>query len=280
MTFRVVNLRKLGSGGYGDVFIGQRNDTGEYVVQKVLREWHLQPAREGFEREIRVLARKVPGLVPLLAWDLAARPPFYVMPYLQGGALTQYALSLSVSQLQNIAAELAVTLANLHAELEAHGDVKPDNILVARDGRLQIGDPLGNGTLFTMLFSGNRGGTPGYWAPEVRNGGPISRAADMYSYGVTLHHLVTGRKPQDGQPLHLRPEEEARAPKICEIIRACCQLQPDSRPTMREVLRMLHGAHWTNIQQEREQRRSIATAACVITGLVFLATALRANAAS
>ena len=176
MNLQVVNLQRLGSGGYGDVFIGQRSDTGEYVVQKVLREWRLQHAREGFEREVRVLARGLPGLVPLLAWDLTAQPPFYVMPYLAGGALRQYARSLTGNQLQNIAVELARTLANLHAALEAHGDVKPDNVLVTQDGRLQIADPLGNGTLFTMLFSGNRGGTPGYWAPEVRNGGSISRA--------------------------------------------------------------------------------------------------------
>jgi serine/threonine protein kinase len=89
VNFRVLGLRQLGSGGNGDVFIGQRNDTGEYVVVKFLREWHLKHAREGFEREIRLLGRGVPGLVRILGWDMSAQPPFYVMPYLEGGALTR-----------------------------------------------------------------------------------------------------------------------------------------------------------------------------------------------
>ena len=278
MNFRVVGLRQLASGGYGDVFIGQRNDTGEYVVRKILREWHLQHAREGFEREVRVLARGLPGLVPLLAWDLTAQPPFYIMPYLAGGALTKYAGTLSTNQLHNVAGELAQTLANLHSALEVHGDVKPDNILVTQDGRLQIADPLGNGTLFTMLFSGNRGGTPGYWAPEVRNGGSISRAGDVYSYGVRLHHLLTGRKPQEGQNLYLTQQEQVRAPKLSEIIKACCQIEPDSRPSMYEVLRMLGGSDWADIQGERERRRLLATAACLVTGVIFLGVALRGKA--
>lgn len=276
MNFEVFNLRQLDSGAYGDVFVGQRNDTGECVVQKILRDWHLQHAIEGFKREIGVLARGLPGLVPLLAWDLTARPPFYIMPYLAGGALTQYTRRLSVEQIQNIAAELAHTLASLHAALEAHGDVKPDNILVTQDGRLQVADPLGNGTLFTMLFSGNRGGTPGYWAPEVRNGRSISRAGDVYSYGATLHHLLTGRKPEDGQRLFLSPQDQARAPKLCEIIKACCQIEPNSRPTMQDVLRMLQGLPWANIQAERKQRQELATAVCAIGVLVFLGVALSA----
>lgn len=276
MSFRIVNRRQLDSGGYGDVFIGQRNDTGEYVTQKVLREWQLPHAMAGFKREVGVLARGLPGLVPLLAWDLTAQPPFYVMPYLPGGSLTKYVGTLSTRQLENIAGELARTLANLHAALEAHGDVKPDNILVTQDGRLQIADPLGNGTLFTMLFSANRGGTPGYWAPEVGKGGSISRAGDAYSYGVTLHHLLTGRKPQDGQRLYLTQEEQARAPKLCEIIQACWQIEPDLRPTMHEVLRMLGGTKWTDIQAERAQRRGLAVA-LVITCLIVLGVTLKAK---
>ena len=94
-----------------------------------------------------------------------------------------------------------VTLANLHAGYDVHGDVKPDNVLVTQEGRLQVADPLGNGSVFTMLFFENHGGTPGYWAPEVRAGGPISYAGDVHSYGATLYELLTGRRPRDGQRL-------------------------------------------------------------------------------
>jgi serine/threonine-protein kinase len=161
------------------LFIGQRDDNGSNVVVKYLREYRVDHARRAFKREVRILQRKLRGVVPLLFANADADRPYYVMPYLGGGTLTQYAGRLNDHQLQIIAVELAGILANLHAALEAHGDVKPDNVLVTHDGRLQVADPLGNGTVFTMLFSENHGGTPGYWAPEVRVGGSISRAGDV-----------------------------------------------------------------------------------------------------
>jgi len=274
MNFQVVNLRQLGSGGNGDVSIGHRSDTGEYVAVKFLRDWRLQHAREGFEREVRVLARGVPGLVPLLAWDLTAQPPFYVMPYLEGGALTPYAGKLTDNQLQNVAVQLARTLANLHAAYEVDGDFKPDNVLVTQNGQVQVGDPLGNGTVFTMLFAKNRGGTPGYWAPEIRGGGSISRTGDSYSYGATLYHLLTGRRRLDGQPLDTSSEGYRNAPKIREAIAACCQLDPNARPTMQEVLRVLNGEQWADIQIERKQRQQLVAVVCVFVGLLLVGHAL------
>jgi serine/threonine protein kinase len=274
MNFQILNQRLFRSGGNGNLFIGERSDTNQSVVVKSLREYHLPHARKAFAREVRVLARKLNGLVPLLGWDTGAEHPYYVMPYLNGGTLTQYAGRLTDVQLQVIAAELGRTLANLHAAYEAHGDVKPDNILVTHDGQLQIADPLGNGSVFTMLFSENRGGTPGYCAPEICAGDSISRAADVFSYGATMYHLHTGRRPQDGQRPYLVPGDYARAPKICEIITTCCQPEPRSRPTMQEVLRMLHGAQWADIQAERKQRRELATSACFIGCLVIMAAAL------
>src|SRR5436309_1658207 len=129
MRFQVVNLRPFRSGGNGDLFIGQRTDDGEYAVVKFLRECHNEHARKAFAREVNILARKLQGLVPLLFADLAGQPPYYVMPYLKGGALTQWAGRLTEDHLQTIAAELAHTLANLHTAHEAHGDLKPDNVL-------------------------------------------------------------------------------------------------------------------------------------------------------
>jgi len=55
MSHPILNLRQLGSGGNGDIYIGQRSDTGEWVVVKYLRESHLPYARKAFEREVRIL---------------------------------------------------------------------------------------------------------------------------------------------------------------------------------------------------------------------------------
>ncbi len=276
MSIQFVILRRLHSGGNGDLFIGRRNDGGEYVVIKYLREWHLAHARRAFAREVRVLERRLPGLMPVLFADTNAKHPHYVMPYLSGGSLTRYAGRLSDGQLHAIATELARTLAGLHAGHVTHGDVKPDNIMVSQDGRLQVGDPLGNGIGCTVLFSENHGGTPGYWAPEVCAGRPISHAGDAYSYGATLYHLLTGYRPRDGQRLDPISEGYVKASKIGEIVAVCCQSNPHVRPIMQEVLRMLRGEQWADIQATRKQHQELVTAACVVGVLVLLGAALTA----
>ena len=274
MSFSVVNLRFLRSGGNGDLYIGQRTDTGESVVVKYLRDYQLVHVRKAFEREVRILARKRHGLVPILGWDTDAECPYYVMPYFPGGPLTLYAGNLSDDQLHAVAADLALTLAAFHAGWCAHGDFKPDNVLVSEDERLQVADPVGNGLGCTGLFSQNRGGTPGYWAPEVHAGGRISPAGDVYSYGATLYQLLTGRRPRDDQRLDPTWEGYRSAPKIREVIAACCQFDPNARPTMQEVLRLLRGEQWAGIQAARKQRQQLFATACVIAILVLVGTSL------
>ena len=133
------------------------------------------------------------------------------------------------------------TLASMHAVQDAHGDVKPDNVLVADDGRIQVADPLGNGTLVTMFFSENRGGTPGYWAPEVRAWRFDSYAGDVYSYGATLSHLLTGMRPSDENQIASNSGSHLVAPLIRNVVAACCQIDANARPSMQEVLRILGG---------------------------------------
>jgi hypothetical protein len=268
------NLRLFQTGGNGDLYIGQQSSNGATVVVKLLREYGIAHARKAFAREVRMLARRIPGLMPLLFADTQGERPYYVMPYLKGGALTRYAGRLTDDQLQRIATELAGILANLHAAFEAHGDVKPDNILVNEHGRLQLGDPLGNGTMFTILFAPNRGGTPGYWAPEIRDGEPISYAGDVYSLGATMYHLQTGRRPQDGKRLDPTSEGFTNAPQVRELIMACCQQDPNARPTMREVVRILRGERWVDIQEKRRQVQEVFKLVCVVTIGVFFAVAL------
>jgi serine/threonine protein kinase len=95
MNFRVLNLRTFRSGGNGDLYVGRRSDTSESVVVKFLREAHLPHYRKAFAREVQLLTRKLPGIVPVLGWNTAADRPFYVMPYLKGGSLSKYAGNLT-----------------------------------------------------------------------------------------------------------------------------------------------------------------------------------------
>jgi serine/threonine protein kinase len=270
VNIRFVNLRPLDSGGNGDLFLAQCSDNGARIVIKFLREYWLPHARRAFERQARLQSRNLYGLVPVLFASTATERPYYVMPYLEGGPITQYAGRLTDGQLQAVAAELAKTLATLHAAFEVHGDVKPDNILITRDGQIRVADPLGNGTLLTMLFSKNRGGTPGYCAPEIWAGTPISRAGDVFSFAATMYHLATGRRPQQGQRPDLPPVALWEAPGLREAIAACSNFNPNARPSMQDVLRILRGDHWLDIQAKRQQAKAFVGVACALGFLVWL----------
>lgn len=274
--FRVVNQRPLNAGGNGDIFLGQRSDTGAYVVKKYLREYNSPHARTCFLREVRVLSRQYRGLVRLLDWDTEGERPYYVMPYLSGGSLTRYAGRLSESQLLAVAGDLAFTLADVHARFDAHGDIKPDNILVSEDGHLEVADPLGNGITCTVVFAHNHGGTPGYWAPEIAIGGAVSSAGDVFSYGATLYHLATGQRPGDGQRFDLGLLGQSIPAKVKEVIAACCDFNPEARPNIQEVLRVLRGERWEDIQAAHARVHGLVKAACVVGGVVLVGKLLAA----
>ena len=115
-----------------------------------------------------------------------------------------------------------------------------------------------------------------YCAPEIVTGGPISPKGDVFSYAATLYHLQTGRRPQPGQRLDPIAEGYKNAPKIGEIITACSQLDPNARPTMQEVLRILRGKNWVDIQAERARFKALGAAACFVLVLLGIVAALSA----
>jgi serine/threonine protein kinase len=192
------------------------------------------------------------------------------MPYLAGGSLTKHAGRLADNQLHAVAIDLALSLADIHTKRDAHGDFKPDNILICHEGRLQVADPLGNGINCSVIFAQNHGGTPGYWAPEIATGRPISAAGDVYSYGATLFQLLTGLRPQDGQQFDPILAAYSNSPKIRELIVACCQSNPKARPNMQEVLRMLKGETWVDIQAARLKSENLLTGLCAAAGFLLL----------
>lgn len=253
----VTDLQFHSSGGYGDVYIGRIVGKGVRVAVKYLRHFKDQRVRKAFLQQVNILGRRRPGLVQLLGSNTIADPPFYIMEYLARGPLSQYAGRLDDTHLHAVAAELAQHLADFHTNIGTHGDVKPANILVTDDGHLKLSDPAGNGVGLSMLFPQNNGGTPGYWAPEIEAGGSMSRPGDVYSYCATLYELLTGRVPQKGQRLDPTAEGYTQAPKIREIIAAGCQVSPRARPTMSEVIRMLKGASWAEIQESRRQTTAL-----------------------
>ncbi len=265
-----INLRPLAAGGRADVSLGNLRN-GTPVIVKFLRDAHLPHNRQAFLREINIMKMQIPGVVRFIAANETAERPFYMMEYLSGGTLLQYAGKLSDMQLHAVATWLAKTLAGFHLKAGAHGDLKPVNILVAQDGHLKLGDPLGNGPLgfgfgLSVLFSPDKGGTEGFRAPEVIRGATPSPLSDTYSFAATLFQLVTGRPPQDGQQLDPTVHGFKCPEWLRQLIVICSPADPDTRPTMNEVLRVLQGENWTTIYAQKQNEKAL-------TGLLVLGLA-------
>ncbi len=267
MIFQFDHVRRLRSGGNADLHLARRRDTGEMVVVKYLRDYRSSTARRWFAREIRILARNFAGVVRFIGKDTRPEPLFYVMSYMPSGSAARWIGRLTFGQLTFLALEVAQALGRLHYAGIAHGDVKPQNILLDAGGHWYLADPLGNGWGCTMILSQHCGGTPGYWAPEVRAGYPISVPGDSFSYGATLFHIATGHQPRDGERLDLLAAYYPMRSEIREVIVHACNPIPSLRPSMSVVQQLLRGVTMTQV------RRQHAMATLGLLGLGVLATA-------
>lgn len=204
--YRIVRL--LGEGGMGLVYLVARDDLGTEAALKILRDAWLSPARrERFRREQRTLARLVhPGIAQLHdAGTLDDGTPWFVMEYVEGEHLTDYAerLQLSIAARLKLLREACEAVRFAHAHAVIHRDLKPSNILVATDGRVALldfgiakqlddtDDPIHTQTGAGLL-------TPAYAAPEQLAEGVVSAQTDVHALGVILFELLAGRRPFDG----------------------------------------------------------------------------------
>ncbi len=198
-------LRLLGEGGMGVVYLAERTDIGGAVAIKMLRHSWMSPMRrQRFLQEQHTLARlNHPHIARIYdAGTLEDGTPWFVMEYADGAPLTAWARTRGGSleddlQLFRQVCE-AVRFAHRHAVV--HRDLKPSNILVTASGEVKLldfgiakdlEDAAGAGEGRTV--EGLRLFTPGYAAPEQIAGGAIGLFTDVYTLGVLLHELLTGR---------------------------------------------------------------------------------------
>lgn len=199
----------LGRGGAGVVFKARHLKLNRIVALKMLLAGaYAGPEELGrFRREAEaVAALRHPNIVPVYDAGEVTDRPYFTMEYVEGGTLAQ---SLATGQPPpRRAAELVATLASAvqfaHQSGFIHRDLKPGNILLAREGTPKISDfglarSIANGPEFTL--TGARLGTPSYMAPEQAMGrtSAIGPAVDIYALGAVLYELLTGRPPFDGQ---------------------------------------------------------------------------------
>ena len=206
-------LQRLGGGGMGEVYLAEDTRLGRHVaLKRPSEDWLAMPdARERLHREASAAGRlnhpNIAAIYDVLDVD---SQPYIVMEYVEGESLA-HVLRRGALPLDNAVAvgtEIAEALAAAHAKGIVHRDLKPANISLTPDGHAKVLDfGLAKGPaakaanaqgLTTITVPGQAMGTPGYSSPEQLVGAPADPRDDIYSLGVVLYELLTGRRPFDG----------------------------------------------------------------------------------
>ena len=193
----------IGEGGMGEVFRGLDRETGETVAIKRLKSGRLanDPTQiERFEREgdaLRVLDH--PNIVKVLASGSESGDHYIVMELVAGGSLADLLSKeerLPIARTIDIALELADALTRSHHLKIVHRDIKPGNVLLAKDGTPRLTD-FGVARIGESTFTGtgNVIGTYGYISPEAFQGHGSDTRGDIWAFGVLLYEMVAGRRP-------------------------------------------------------------------------------------
>jgi len=201
--------QRIGAGGMGAVYRARDEVLGELVALKVLHA-NDRTSTEQFVREV-ALARKVTHKNVARTFDLGfdGSSMFLTMELIEGASLREMLLKgpLAASDAGPILSQVAAGLAAAHEAAVVHRDLKPGNILVAKDGRVVIIDFGIAGATAAPSQSENVSGTLDYMAPEQIRGAAPMPPTDVYAFGLIAFRVLTGRLAFDGPS----PEERAIA---------------------------------------------------------------------
>jgi serine/threonine protein kinase/Tol biopolymer transport system component len=247
--FEVLGI--LGRGGMGEVYRARDPRLQREVAIKLLpaelREEPEWMAR--FEREARAVgALSHPNILAVHEVGSHRGSPYVVTELLDGSNL-RVALRepIPARRAVEIAAEIATGLAAAHDKGIVHRDLKPENVFLTRDGRVKVldfglakrrGELAGEADGFHSTAPGTLLGTVGYMAPEQLLGKPADARSDLFSLGVVLHEMLTGKPPFAGSPAEMMsaalrddpPALPASAPAaVAQVVRRCLEKQPSAR---------------------------------------------------
>lgn len=241
-------IMKIGSGGMADVYKAKDHVLNRLVAIKVLKQEYSTDAT--FVKKFRVEAQSAAGLSHpniVNVYDVGEDDGVYfiVMELVQGITLKNYIDmkgKLDIREALNISVQIASGLSAAHENRIIHRDIKPQNIIMSRDGKVKVTDfgiaKVADSTTVTTTAAG----TVHYISPEQVRGGYSDERSDIYSLGITMYEMVTGRVPFEGETnvavalMHIQSEitpprqlEPSIPVSFEKIILKCTQKKPERR---------------------------------------------------
>lgn len=200
-------IERVGGGGMAVVYKAKCHLLNRYVAIKVLRSEFTDD--EEFVKRFRVEAQAAASLSHhniVSIYDVGQQDDIHyiVMEFIDGITLKEYINQkgpLPWRDAVNIAIQICSAIETAHRNHIVHRDIKPHNILITRDGVAKVTD-FGIAravTSATITMAGSTIGSVHYFSPEQARGGFIDEKSDLYSLGITIYEMVTGRVPFDGE---------------------------------------------------------------------------------
>ncbi len=217
---RYVIERKLGSGGMADVYLAEDQELGRRVALKLLDDRHASDEQfvERFRREAQSAAGlNHPSIVSIFDRGYAEGTYYIAMEYLDGRTLKELLVKNGPTPVPiaiDYARQILGALAFAHRNGIVHRDIKPHNIVVGTDGRLKVTDfGIARSGASQMTEAGSIVGTAQYLSPEQARGAPVDARSDIYSLGIVLYEMLTGKVPFSGDtPVEIAMKHLSQVP--------------------------------------------------------------------
>lgn len=249
-------LERIGTGGMSDVYKAKDYKLNRFVAVKVLKQEFSENAN--FVSKFRVEAQAAAGLMHpniVNVYDVGEEGGVYyiVMELVEGITLKKYIekkARLSVKEAVSIAIQVSMGLEAAHNNHIIHRDIKPQNIIISKEGKVKVTDFGIAKAATSNTITSNVMGSVHYTSPEQARGGYSDEKSDIYSMGITMFEMLTGRVPFNGETTvaiaikHI--QEEMPSPRefvpeipisVEQIVCKCCQKSPDRRyQSMQELI--------------------------------------------